>query len=95
MAMSTDTMMHFLKCWPEPFASILSGAKRFELRKYDRPFRLGDTLRLREYVNDKDIYTGRQVDMRVTYMLIGGSFGLPEGMVIMSIAPTTTEGDRR
>jgi hypothetical protein len=43
-------IVHELKCWPEPFASILAGTKRHEIRKSDRPFAVGHTLRLREWV---------------------------------------------
>jgi hypothetical protein len=42
-------MIHDLKCWPEPFAAILSGEKRHEIRRDDRGFKVGDVLRLREY----------------------------------------------
>ena len=38
-----------LKTWPKPFASILSGFKKHEIRVNDRDFREGDELCLREW----------------------------------------------
>lgn len=40
---------HELKTWPKPFASILSGFKKHEIRVNDRDFREGDELCLREW----------------------------------------------
>jgi hypothetical protein len=40
---------HELKTWPKPFAAILSGFKKHEIRVNDRDFREGDELYLREW----------------------------------------------
>ena len=42
-------IVHELKTWPEFFAVILDGRKRFELRRDDRGFQPGDRLLLREW----------------------------------------------
>jgi hypothetical protein len=66
---------HELKCWPEFFTPLLTGAKTFELRKNDRGFQVGDVLWLREWdAGDPGQgfgYTGREMRRRVTYILIG------------------------
>lgn len=43
-------MIHAVKCLPEYFAPLNSGAKTFEVRKNDRPYRVGDYLAVNEFV---------------------------------------------
>lgn len=80
---------HDLKTWPEPFAAILSGAKTYEIRTADRPFKVGDWLRLREYNRASSLgpghYTGRSLLVEVTYLTPGGQWGLPDGLCVMAI----------
>ena len=45
-----DPVIHELKTWPEPFASIRSGAKTHEIRRNDRDYQVGDTLLLGEWL---------------------------------------------
>lgn len=81
---------HDLKVWPQFFDAIDSGSKLFEIRKNDRGYQVGDSLRLREYAPGPDEYTGREVRRRVLYMLngdepLGYAFGLKPGFVAMSL----------
>lgn len=77
--------VHELKCHPEPFADVESGRKPFEVRVDDgRDFRVGDSLCLRQYIPDLEVYTGRWLVRRVTYIL-RGQFGLPPDVVVMGI----------
>jgi hypothetical protein len=92
-------MQHELKTWPEPFQAALEGKKKFEYRKDDRPFKVGDTLVLKEWTPENEQYTGRSWQFAITYILDHG-FGLPEGYCIMSIdkipdayAPTSADLD--
>lgn len=41
--------VHVLKCWPEPFAALLDGSKRHEVRRDDRGYMVGDVLCLHEW----------------------------------------------
>lgn len=60
---------HELKCWPQFFDAIAGGRKRHDLRRADdRRFRVGDTLRLREFDPDLQKYTGREQLVEITYI---------------------------
>jgi hypothetical protein len=91
---------HSLKTWPGPFAAVLSGEKTHEVRKNDRGYAVGDRLELREWVPLPDDeqsaapyhwgpdvsprFTGRSILVEVTH-LTADSWGLPSGLVVMSI----------
>lgn len=77
--------MHRLKTWPQFFDAIADGSKRFELRKNDRDFRVGDVLRLQEWNPNNERFTGREMDVEVTYKA-QGIFGLAGDLCVMSIA---------
>ncbi len=76
---------HRLKTWPGPFAAILSGVKRYEIRENDRGFSVGDTLQLVEYDQTRRCETGRELSVMVLYMSPGGTWGLPSNLCVMSI----------
>jgi hypothetical protein len=80
--------IHELKTWPKYFAEIKRGMKKFELRKDDRDFKVGDWLDLREYDPAAKKYTGRGVMVYVWSVLRNApEFGLMDGFVILSIQP--------
>lgn len=83
-----EPIEHELKCWPEPFAAMKSGAKGFEYRRADRDYRVGDKLRLREWrpSGAEGSYTGDECVRTITFVLPGGLFGVPEGFCVMSVA---------
>ncbi len=79
---------------------MASGKKSFELRKNDRGYKVGDSLRMLEFVDGK--HTGRMIDADIVYMLEEYA-GLQEGYCIMGIDVTahsvevseTDTGERR
>lgn len=77
--------VHYLKTWPDFFAAIVDGNKRFEVRKNDRGFAVGDTLVLREY-SLLNGYTGRESRWLIGYMLTGPQFGIEAGYSVLSLA---------
>lgn len=87
---------HELKTDPAVFQSVWEGIKKFEIRKNDRDFSVGDLLTLKETMySGEDMkggcpleYTSRTVICEVNYILHGPIYGLAEGWVILAIDPT-------
>jgi hypothetical protein len=78
---------HRVKCWPEPFAAVVSGAKLYEIRVNDRDYRVGDVLWLEEWSPETATYTGDFWKKTITYMTPGGAWGLPDGLCVLGLAP--------
>lgn len=76
--------VHELKILPQYYKDVVSGKKRFELRKNDRDFKVGDILKLREYENGE--YTGRESYFSISYILKDCSeYGLMDGYCILGL----------
>jgi ASC-1-like (ASCH) protein len=78
-------MIHTLKIWPEYFEAILDGRKTWEYRKNDRNYQLNDVLRLHEWNNTMQKFTGRMMVVTVTYIYYTPSN--TQEYCIMSIVP--------
>ncbi|MDV2499610.1 DUF3850 domain-containing protein [Enterococcus faecalis] len=61
-----EPTIHELKILPEYFEAVVSGNKRFEIRKNDRNYKKGDILRLNEYQDGQ--YTGDVHVSEITYI---------------------------
>ena len=88
--MTSNQQVHELKCARKFFDAVESGEKHFEIRVDDRPFKIGDTLYLRE-VDLLLHYTGRATRKRVTFILRG--WGIKHGYVglgLTSMRPVET-----
>lgn len=81
---SSKQQVHELKCAREFFDAVESGEKPFEIRIDDRPFKVGDTLHLRE-VDLLLHYTGRETHKRITFCLRG--WGITHNHVGLGLAP--------
>lgn len=80
-----NTINHELKTWPEYFQAVWDGIKPFDLRKNDRDYKIGDLLLLKEWSPQTESYTGRHIGCTISYVLLGGVFGLPTDMCILGI----------
>lgn len=77
--------VHELKLSKIYYDDIVSKKKTFELRKNDRGFKVGDSLKLMEF--DKGEETGRYITADIIYMLEDYT-GLSDGYCILSIEVT-------
>lgn len=59
---------HEVKSWSHFFDAIESGHKKHDLRKNDRKYKVGDTLRLWKYDNINGRFTGHMIDRKITYI---------------------------
>jgi hypothetical protein len=92
-------MIHDLKIWPEFFSDLIAGKKNFELRKDDRPYQVGDTLRLYEWDPKIQAYTGLYAERDISYLLrhrpdagCAATFGLAPGYTILALSATARGG---
>lgn len=76
--------IHEVKTNPEFFEEVFMGRKTFEIRLNDRDYKVNDYLEQREFCPENG-YTGRKLTRRITYIFKGGSYGLSEKYVVMSI----------
>lgn len=79
-------MTHALKTWKLFFEPQQSGEKLFELRKDDRPYKVGDKFLSQEFDSQKNEYTGREAIYDITYVLRDADFfGLKQGYCILQL----------
>lgn len=76
---------HVLKISPKYFDDVKNNIKRFEIRKDDRDFQVGDLVTLKEF--DKGRYTGKIIEnIPITYILRNASeYGLKDGYCILGL----------
>ncbi|KJG26124.1 hypothetical protein UB37_01975 [Photobacterium iliopiscarium] len=84
---------HVVKTKYEFFNAVISGDKRFEIRKDDRDYRVGDFLSQNELSCD-GLITGRSVVHQIIYKLEAtaetNSYGLLSGFCILGLSDEIT-----
>jgi hypothetical protein len=94
--------IHRLKTWPDEFWAMKFGEKRFDYRKNDRNFKVGDLVLLEEYEalgeDGAEIgYTGQRLLFEITYILDGAEapvqYNLPAEYCIMDLLPVSLTTD--
>ncbi len=81
--------IHSLKTWPQYFSEVVAGRKRFEIRKNDRDFNVGDCLVLQEWDPQTKQYTREMWAGRVDYLT---NYEQKDGYVVMSLTPVGVDG---
>lgn len=80
-----------LKTWQKYWDAVDDGSKPFEVRKNDRPYRVGAVLILQRWEPETQDFTycsdGNPLicARRVTSILHGGQFGIEPGYVVMGL----------
>lgn len=82
--------VHELKTWPDAFDAMHDGRKLFEFRKHDRDYRVGDQILSRRFDPTTKDYTGECDRFEVTFMLVAGQYGVPDGFCVMGVKPSST-----
>ena len=85
--------VHELKCWPAYFAAVRAGGKPFEIRRNDRDFAVGDTVRLLEFDPEANAYTGQTEERLITFLLSEEDFGVVHGFVAIGFGHLPQLGD--
>lgn len=75
-------MEHKLKIKQEYFEPVIQGKKRFEIRKNDRNFKVGDIVVLEE-IDENNIYTGDSFKTRITFLT---DYQQKDGYVVFGIS---------
>lgn len=80
--------VHEIKIVQPHFDNQNDGTKTFELRKDDRPYKVGDTLKLRLWDQERQEFMGRCLHRRVLGILRAkDGDGIADGYCIMSTRP--------
>lgn len=87
-----DHKLHEIKIAASYYDDVTSEKKRFELRKNDRGYKVGDTLKMLEFKDGK--HTGRTIEADIIYMLEEYT-GLQEGYCILGIDVTAYSSERK
>jgi hypothetical protein len=85
MMTNTKPTVHTIKCWTNGFMALVSGMKKFEWRKDDRNYQIGDHLLILEWDEVKQQYTSKYALRVISYKLAGGWFGMPQDYCILSL----------
>ena len=81
-----ENTTHELKTIEPYYLKVYLGLKNFELRKFDRDYKVGDTLILKQYNAENKTYTGQFMTRKITYILSDATqFGLMEGYCILGL----------
>lgn len=87
---------HDLKCRQDYYVEVIAGRKTFEVRRDDRAFAVGDTVRLHEVIwascdcgKTIVVSTGRSSQLfEIASKVDGGEFGIAHGYCVIGLFTT-------
>lgn len=77
-----STLVHHLKIQTEFFEAVNKGLKKFEIRRNDRDFKIGDWVFLENFNPKTNSYEPGIIKVEIIYIIEGGQFGIEEGFII-------------
>ncbi len=79
--------LHNLKIADEYYDAVKNGVKTFEVRKNDRDYKVGDSLKLCPVDSNGELVRDLGFKRYITYILTHDDFplGVPEGYVILAL----------
>lgn len=76
-------MTHSIKIASRYYEAVLRKDKKFEIRKDDRGYQVGDTVILEEWDEEKEQYSGRWQQVKISFVLRNcPEYGLMDGYCI-------------
>lgn len=82
---ASNVKVHGLRCEARYFDDVVSGEKRFEIRKKDRKFEVGDTVILKRIFGEQQIDTGDRIQATISYILDDERY-CKDGYVILGLS---------
>lgn len=76
---------HHLKIWPGFIDAIWDDLKRYEVRRDDRNYGVGDWLIMREWDPDTELWGADMLSAVVTHKTSGGHLGIPAGHCVLGV----------
>lgn len=73
---------HELKIYQEYFEAVKDGRKKFEIRKNDRDYKVGDILVLLEYDKYYEAFTGEKITVEISYLT---GYAQQDGYLVLGI----------
>lgn len=73
--------IHELKLQQPYFEDVFRNKKKFEVRKNDRNFKVGDRLKLIEFPSENPRYVLKDIE----YILEGGQYGIEKDYVVLGL----------
>ena len=74
---------HYIKCETRFFKDVENGEKKFEIRKNDRDYQVGDMIYLQEVV--EGVPTGQSMaGVEIQYIFHGGKYGIPSDYCVFN-----------